>query len=71
MFTHHFKRAFDNDKDYLNAMNEFLQPLSDSKQSREEIVKSGVLDYWISFTTTFVDKETTTDNDTIMALISK
>lgn len=52
-------------------MNEFVGPLSESKQSREEIIASGVLDFWISFTVKFVDKEITIPTDVKMAAVSE
>ena len=52
-------------------MSEFIGPLSESKQSREEIIESGVLDYWISFTVKFTDKEITLPADVRMAAICK
>jgi len=55
----------------MNTMNEFLGPLSESKQSKDEIVESGVLDFWISFTVKFIDKEITIPTDIKMAAVSK
>lgn len=65
------KRAIETDKDYMNTMNEFLGPLSQSKQSRDELIKSGVLDFWISFAVKFVDREGTMPTDVRMAAVSK
>jgi hypothetical protein len=55
----------------MNTMNEFIGPLSESKQSRDEIIASGVLDFWISFTVKFVDKEITIPADVKMAAVSE
>ena len=55
----------------MNTMNEFLGPLSQSKQSRDELIKSGVLDFWISFAVKFVDREGTMPTDVRMAAVSK
>lgn len=55
----------------MNWMNEFLGPLSESKQSKEELIKSGVLDFWISFTIKFVDREGNLPSDIRMAAVSK
>lgn len=57
--------------EYMNTMNEFLAPLTDSKQSKEELIKSGVLDFWISSTVKYVDREGTMPADVRMAAISK
>ena len=70
LFTHYLKRAIQTDKDYMNTMNEFLNPLSQSKQSREELLKSGVLDFWISFTVKFVDATANLPIDVRMAAVS-
>lgn len=70
LFTHYLKRAIETDKEYMETMNEFLGPLSESKQSREELLKSGVLDYWISFTVKYVDREITLSIDVRMAAVT-
>lgn len=53
----------------MNTMNEFIGPLSESKQSRDELINSGVLDFWISFTSKFEDKEITIPGDVRMAAV--
>ena len=54
----------------MDTMNEFIGPLSESKQSKEELIKSGVLDFWISFTVKFVDKDGNLPNDVQMSAVS-
>ena len=55
----------------MDTMNEFIGPLSESKQSKEELIKSGVLDFWISFTVKFVDREGNLPSDVQMSAVSK
>jgi len=65
------KRTIETDKAYMETMNEFIGPLSEFKQSKDEIVESGVLDFWISFTVKFIDKEITIPAEVRMAAVCK
>lgn len=55
----------------METMNEFIGPLSEFKQSKDEIVESGVLDFWISFTVKFIDQEITIPVEVRMAAVCK
>eukprot|EP00357_Protocruzia_adherens_P031664 CAMPEP_0115033794 /NCGR_PEP_ID=MMETSP0216-20121206/40176_1 /TAXON_ID=223996 /ORGANISM="Protocruzia adherens, Strain Boccale" /LENGTH=1250 /DNA_ID=CAMNT_0002412373 /DNA_START=59 /DNA_END=3809 /DNA_ORIENTATION=- len=47
LFTLQLKTHLPNPGEYLEVMHEFLIPISESRTSKEEIVNSGILDYWI------------------------
>ena len=47
LFTHHIRKHTPITSDYFNLMHELIQPLNDSKFSRNEMKHTGVLDFWI------------------------
>lgn len=47
LFTHYFKLLFKQEIDYLRTVTDLIQPLADYKISKEEIINSGVLSFWI------------------------
>ena len=47
LFTHHMRKYLQITADYLNFMHELIEPLNESKFSRDEIMNSGTLDFLI------------------------
>jgi hypothetical protein len=63
--------VIETDHAYMNTMSEFVRPLTESKQSKEESIKSGVLDFWISSTIKHVDSTKDLPVEVKMASLSK
>lgn len=47
LFTHYLKLCFSNIRDYFRIVSTFIQPLSEYKTSKDEIISAGILFYWI------------------------
>ena len=50
-------------REYLTLMVDFIEPLTDSKSSREALISSGVLDFWAKFALKVTDLSKERDAD--------
>lgn len=47
VLQHTMRKVLPSPLEYMVAMNDFLQPLSESKQARDEIISGGLVEYWV------------------------
>lgn len=47
LFTHYLKLSFPNIRDYMRIISTFIQPLSEYKISKDNIINAGILMYWL------------------------
>lgn len=47
LFTHHLRKYLTIPSDYMNVIHEMIEPLYEIKNSREDLEKSGTLDFFI------------------------
>jgi hypothetical protein len=47
LFTHHIRKHLSIPSEYLNFMHELIEPLNQTKFSRDELLHSGTLDFLI------------------------